>query len=111
MLVQKHVSEQEVLLDFATNINNFCEQYHKESEIPRTFICKFMIEKFHGRVGHSDDWIRKRIDPTFKNFAKSSNAKKRQLSKIDRLKSALSIAEKNLLEDTHETTITIGKDL
>lgn len=111
MLVQKHISEQEVILDFANFINNFCEQYHLSTNKPRPFICKIVIEKFSGKVGHSDDWMRKQIESKYKNQAQSKNGKKRGMSKIDRLKKAFDKAEHDLLEATHETTVAIGNDL
>ena len=110
MLVQKHVSEMEVIQDFATNINDFSEQYHLKTKLPRTMVCQKMIEMFHGKVKHSDDWMRKKIDVKYKVANRVSNGKLRGLSKIDRLRLAFKKAESDLLEATHEATITAGKD-
>jgi len=112
VLVQKHVSEQEVLQDFATNINNFCEQYYLKNDIfSRTMICQKMIEIFHEKVKHSDDWMRKRIDVKYKVANRVSNGKLRGMSKIDRLRLSFHKAESELLEAIQETTVTVGKDL
>lgn len=112
MSLQKHLTEVDVIQDFTTNINDFCEQYHLETGKPRVMICTIMIDKFSGRVqgGKSSDWMRKRIDSKYKMAYRISNVKQKKISKIDKLKAKLKIAESELLEATHEVSVKAKQD-
>lgn len=112
MQVQKHLTEADVINDFADNINEYCEQYYLETDKPRVMICTIMIMHFHERVqgGKSDDWMRKRIDPKYKMTYRVNNVKQKKISKLDRLRANLKIAESALLEATHEVSTKVSKD-
>ncbi len=112
MSLLEHLTEVDVIRDFADNINDFCEQYHVETGKPRVMVCTIMIDKFNGRVqgGKSDDWMRKRIDGVYKMTYRVNNVKQKKISKIDKLKANIRKAESALLEATHEVTSKVSKD-
>lgn len=112
MSLQKHLTEIDVIKDFSSNIDDFCEQYHIETGKPRVMICTIMIMKFDGRVqgGKSSDWMRKRIDDKYKMTYRVNNVKQKKISKVDRLKANLKKAESALLEATHEVSSKVSKD-
>jgi len=73
----------DVIEDFENIINDFCEQYHIINKTPKSLICKTMVEEFHGLTGHSDDWMRKRIDTKFKPPYRVRNGKLRSKKSIE----------------------------
>lgn len=75
-------------------------------------ICTIMIKKFKGKVegGKSNDWMRKLISDDYKMGYRITNVKQKKFSKIDKLKAKLQKAESELLQATHEITLTASKD-
>ncbi len=101
-----------VTTKFEENIDQFCEDYHKETDKPRVMICTIMIDMLHGKVegGKSDDWMRRRIDPKYKMTYRVNNVNQKKISKIDKLKAKFKLAEAELLQATHEVSVTASKD-
>lgn len=77
MQIQKQISKDDVIENFEELINNYCEQIHLTTEKSRPYICKIMVDEFHGKVGHEDDWIRKKIDTKYKSPYRIENGKLR----------------------------------
>lgn len=95
MQIQKQISKLQVIENFEDLINDYCEQIHLKTGKLRSNICKIMVNEFHGKIGHEDDWIRKKIDTRYKSMYRIENGKLR--SKKNR---KLKLSEKfNRLEE------------
>ncbi len=103
------ISKSDVIENFSSLINDYCEQYHVIHELPRRMVCSKMVNLFKGTIEHNADWIRKQIDNRYKLQHRVKNGEKRKDSLRNKKEKESSNDSKLSFTDIIHQTIDVAR--